>query len=146
MKKNDGELVQNCDTGYGDGRNDAPTPTATIVAPTAAKPMFIFRSTSPDRTRSTISPAAAPASTKPAQGKSVNVVRPGHGLKYHSIGSGRAARLVEARISGVANPKAIATAPSTASRMAKREVRPHTAAASTIAGPMMFRMSTLRMP
>src|SRR5687767_14428916 len=70
------------------GRNDAPyaspaTRTAAIASPSWSLKGFCALFASP-----ITSPTAAPAKTKPAHGKSVKLVLPGEGRKYHSTGSG----------------------------------------------------------
>ena len=76
----------------------------------------------------------------------MKVPLPGSGLKYHSSGSGHADSHPASRMAGV--DIAMSAAPADRARARRKRVpgRRQTQAAATIAGPMMFRMSTLSRP
>src|SRR6188474_3130138 len=84
-----------------DGRNEVPYATTASTTPIATNTMLMRRSSSGVRLESSQTPAAAPASRKPAQGKSVKVPRPGIGRMYHSIGSGKGENHGDDRTTGV---------------------------------------------
>jgi hypothetical protein len=86
----------------------------------------------------------APANTNPDQGKRKKFASPGIGRRYASIGSGSASRIGVDRTTGVRNAIPSATAPQAIQRARVDVNAPHTAAAATMDGPMMLRMSTLR--
>src|SRR5690349_16406455 len=81
MKKKLGELVQKCDSRYGDGAYEAANAAAAMVRPIAPNQRFRRASVAWSREASSNTPAAAPAKTKPDQGKNENVVRPAWGRR-----------------------------------------------------------------
>src|SRR6185436_19753361 len=88
-------------------------------------------------------PTAPPASRKPAQGSSVNVVAPANGRRYHSIGSGSGASHGVARTTGVTIAAATAAPARSQPRDHDPRPRPQRTAPASIASPMTLRMSTL---
>ena len=116
-------------------------------APIAASHACSRASAAGSRTAAMSAPAAPPANTNPAHGNAVNIVMSPVGRTYNCSQIGRRSTSTLARMMGVsiANAVAIAAYPRTTASVRRRLAQaatPQTTPDATMAGPMMFRMST----